>query len=133
MMTDVIDTFLSCLSCRSPRTLPYLKDDSSLNRPISHGAHRFLDLFQRKDAIDVWANLGLGQQLHQGVMHARSMLREFLCPGAGKDTNNGIVLQERQVHWHRRNLAAGEADRHQPSTPLHQPRHLLENRSTDAV
>ena len=79
------------------------------------------------------ANLSLGQQLRQGVIHARSLLGEFLCPGAGKDTNNGIVLQEREVHRHRRNLAAGEADRHQPSAPPHQPCHLLENRSADVV
>src|SRR5258706_11568338 len=31
------------------------------------------------------------------------------------------------------NLPASEADRYQPSTPLHQPRHLLENRSADVV
>src|SRR6266404_1512524 len=130
MIIDVINPFLSC---RRQRALSYLKDDSSLHRPISHGAHRLLDLFQGKDAIDVWANLPLGQKLRQRVIQARSPLREFLCPGAGKDTNYGIVLQQREVHWHRRNLAAGEADRHQPSTQLHQPRHLLENRSADVV
>src|ERR1700712_2626879 len=129
-MIDVIDPFLSC---RRRRALSYLKDDSSLNRPVSHGAHRFLDLLKRKDAIDVGANLPIGQQLRQGVIHTHSLVREFLYPGAGKDTNDGIVLQEREVHWHRRYLAAGKANRHHPSTPLHQPRHLLENRSTHVV
>ena len=79
------------------------------------------------------ANLPLDQPLRQGVIHARGLLGEFLCPGAGKDSHNGIVLQQREVHRHRRNLAAGEADRQHPSTPLHQPRHLLENRATDII
>src|SRR5258705_12170975 len=115
MMTDVIDRLLSC---HRALALPDLEDDSSPNRPISHGAHRFPGLFQGKDAIDVGANLPLGQQLRQGVVRARSLLRKFLCPGAGKDTNNGIVLQKQEVHGHRRNLAARETDRHQPSAPL---------------
>src|SRR6478735_9826271 len=134
MMIDVIDpSFLLPLSCRRQRALPYPEDDSSLNCPIGHGAHGFLDLLQGKDAIDVWTNLPLGQQLRQRVVHARSPLGEFLRPGAGKDTDDGIVLQEREVHRQRWNLAAGEADRPQPSTPLHQPRHLLENRATNVV
>ena len=93
MVIDVIDTFLSCLSCSRRRALPYFKDNSSLNRPISDGAHRFPDLFQGKDAIDVGADLPLGQPLRQGVIDARGLLGEFLDPGAGKDTDDGIVLQ----------------------------------------
>src|SRR4051794_6308391 len=113
--------------------LPYLEDDSSLNGPVGHGVHRLLEPFQRQDAIDVGTNFSLSQQLYQRIVHAGGQFGKLPGPDARKDANDGIVLQQRQVHRHRRNPAAGEADRHQSSPPLHQPRHLLENPPADIV
>src|SRR5437763_15785284 len=108
-MSSVL-SFLACLSCRRRRALPYLEDDPSLNRPIGHGAHGFLDLFQRKDAIAVGADLPLGQQLRQRAVHARSLLGEFLGPGAPGGTAAGIMPLPRAVPRPRTILAASEAD-----------------------
>ncbi|MGY3119344.1 hypothetical protein ACVWXQ_003281 [Bradyrhizobium sp. S3.14.4] len=88
---------------------------------------------KREDAVDVRADLSVGQQLHQRIIHARGFRGEFLRPGADKDADDGVIFQERQVHRDLWNLAAGEADRHQPSAPLHRSGYLLENRAADIV
>jgi len=73
-----------------------LRTISSLNRPIGHGAHRFLDLFERKDAIDVGANLPLGQKLRQGV------IMRTACSG-----NFSAQAPAKTLQWNSSSIAAG--------------------------
>src|SRR5262247_332143 len=78
-------------------------------------------------------NLALRQQLREYFVHACGLIGKLVLPSSGESPNDRVVLQQREIHWRRRNLAAGEADRHQPPTSLHQPRHLLKYCAADVV
>ena len=54
-------------------------------------------------------------------------------PGAAEHTNDRIVLQQRQVHRYRRDLAPGKSNRHQPSIPPHEAGERRKERATDVV
>jgi len=94
MIIDVIDPFLSLPPAQ--RTLFYLEDDSSL-KPSDWPRARIASLTcsSGRDAIDVGGEIfPSAKNCAQGVIHAHSLLREFLGPRApAKDTYNGIVLQ----------------------------------------
>jgi hypothetical protein len=73
----------TCSDCVQQH-LSYLEHNPSASAAITDGAHRFLHVIQRQDAIDVWSDFSLCQQLRERIVHAHVLIRELVDPGASK-------------------------------------------------
>src|SRR5271166_2555287 len=111
MIIDVIDPFLSC---RRQSPLPCLKDDSSLNRPISHGAHRFL-VEANIDAFSTGYRLDPLAQVFAPIVDdiADTVTAHQACLVVGADTGDDAQTQMAgEVDGGEANPARGPSDKH---------------------
>src|SRR5215470_11278156 len=79
------------------------------------------------------AQFALADPCHDSLGCAPRVVRKALYPGTEEDADNRIVLEQRQIHGERRNLAARESDRHQPAIPTHEPGQSGEERTANIV
>src|SRR5262249_1014422 len=98
---------------------PDLQHDASLNASIGNCGYRLGSTLERQHSVDARAKPAFAKPCHDGLRGASRVVREMVCPGAGKHTDNRIVFQQWQIHGKGRNLTPGEADRHQPAIPAH--------------